>query len=197
MFKIISEGSISAGVRRIEAITAEAAEAYVNDQFQLVKEIQELLKNPRDVKKSIEALIQERNDLRKELEALHTQQAGALKGDLIRAIEQVGGTNQIIAQISMPSADALKKLAFELKNEVDNVIAILAAEIDGKPQVAVLISDNLITEKSLNAGLLVRELAKEIDGGGGGQPFFATAGGKNLAGLPSVLVKAKLLLGKI
>jgi alanyl-tRNA synthetase len=197
LFKIISEGSISAGVRRIEAITAEAAEAYVNDQFQLVKEIQELLKNPRDVKKSIEALIQERNDLRKELEALHTQQAGALKGDLIRAIEQVGGTNQIIAQISMPSADALKKLAFELKNEVDNVIAILAAEIDGKPQVAVLISDNLITEKSLNAGLLVRELAKEIDGGGGGQPFFATAGGKNLAGLPSVLVKAKLLLGKI
>ncbi|WP_113922764.1 alanine--tRNA ligase [Cognataquiflexum aquatile] len=197
LFKIISEGSISAGVRRIEAITAEAAEAYVNDQFQLVKEIQELLKNPRDVKKSIEALIQERNDLRKELEALHTQQAGALKGDLIRAIEQVGGTNQIIAQISMPSADALKKLAFELKNEVDNVIAILAAEIDGKPQVAVLISDNLITEKSLNAGLLVRELAKEIDGGGGGQLFFATAGGKNLAGLPSVLVKAKLLLGKI
>jgi alanyl-tRNA synthetase len=197
LFKIVSEGSISAGVRRIEAITAEAAEAYVNDQFQLVKEIQELLKNPRDVKKSIEALIQERNDLRKELESLHNQQAGALKEQLIRGIEQVGGTNQIIAQISMPSADALKKLAFELKNEVDNVIAVLAAEIEGKPQVAVLISDNLVSEKSLNAGVLVRELAKEIDGGGGGQPFFATAGGKNLSGLPSVLVKAKSILAKI
>ncbi|MCH6200973.1 alanine--tRNA ligase [Aquiflexum sp. LQ15W] len=194
LFKIISEGSISAGVRRIEAISAEAAEAYVNDQFQLLKEIQELLKNPRDVKKSIEALIQERNDLRKELEVMHTQQAGALKEQLIRGIEQVGGTNQIIAQISLPSADALKKLAFELKNEVENVIVVLSAEIDGKPQVAVLISDNLIAEKSLNAGLLVRELAKEIDGGGGGQPFFATAGGKNLSGLPAVLVKAKTLL---
>jgi len=195
LFKIISEGSISAGVRRIEAISAESAEAYVNDQFQLLKEIQELLKNPRDVKKSIEALIQERNDLRKDLEVMHAQQAGALKEQLIRGIEQVGGTNQIIAQVSMPSADALKKLAFELKNEVENVIVVLAAEIDGKPQVAVLISDNLIAEKSLNAGLLVRELAKEIDGGGGGQPFFATAGGKNLSGLPAVLVKAKTLLG--
>lgn len=197
LFKIVSEGSISAGVRRIEAITAEAAESYVNDQFQMVKEIQELLKNPRDVKKSIEALIQERNELRKELEALHIQQAGALKEQLIRGIEQVGGTNQIIAQISMPSADALKKLAFELKNEVDNVIAVLAAKIEGKPQVAVLISDNLVSEKSLNAGVLVRELAIEIDGGGGGQPFFATAGGKNLSGLPSVLEKAKSILAKI
>jgi alanyl-tRNA synthetase len=197
LFKIVSEGSISAGVRRIEAITAEAAEAYVNDQFQLVKEIQELLKNPRDVKKSIEALIQERNELRKELESLHTQKAGALKQELIKGIQKLNGTNQILAQISLPSADALKKLAFELKNEVDNVIVVLAAEIEGKPQVAVLISDNLISEKSLNAGLLVRELAKEIDGGGGGQPFFATAGGKNLSGLPSVLVKAKSLLDKI
>ncbi|MCL6260288.1 alanine--tRNA ligase [Aquiflexum sp. TKW24L] len=196
LFKIVSEGSISAGVRRIEAITANAAESYVNDQFQLVKEIQELLKNPRDVKKSIEALIQELNELRKELESLHTQKAGALKEELIRGIQQVNGTNLIIAQVSMPSADALKKLAFELKNEVENVIAVLAAEIEGKPQVAVLVSENLVSEKSLNAGVLVRELAKEIDGGGGGQPFFATAGGKNLSGLPSVLVKAKSLLGQ-
>ena len=197
LFKIVSEGSISAGVRRIEAITADAAEAYVNEQFQLVKEIQELLKNPRDVKKSIEALLQERNDLRKELESVQTQQAGALKQELIGSIQEVNGTKQIIAQISMPSADALKKLAFELKNEVENVIAVLAAEIDGKPQVAVLISENLVTEKSLNAGVLVRDLAKEIDGGGGGQPFFATAGGKNLSGLPAVLVKAKLLLSSL
>jgi len=197
LFKIVSEGSISAGVRRIEAITAEAAETYINDQFHLVKEIQELLKNPRDVKKSIEALIQERNELRKEIESLHTQQAGALKEELIRDIQQVNGTNQIIARISMPSADALKKLAFELKNEIENVIAVLATEIDGKPQIAVLVSENLVTEKSLNAGALVRELAKEIDGGGGGQPFFATAGGKNSSGLPAVLVKAKSILGNI
>jgi len=116
---------------------------------------------------------------------------------LIRGIQEVNGTNQIIARISMPSADALKKLAFELKNEIENVIAILATEIDGKPQIAVLVSENLVTEKSLNAGALVRELAKEIDGGGGGQPFFATAGGKNSSGLPAVLVKAKSILGNI
>jgi alanyl-tRNA synthetase len=191
MFKIVSEGSISAGVRRIEAITAQAAEDFVNQQINLVKEIQELLKSPKDIKKSLEALLQERNELRKEIEALHLQQAGALKEELIKKAESFHGVNLILAEVKLPSADALKKLAFELKNEVENVLAVLAAEIDGKPQIAVVINEDLVSSKGLNAGNAVRELAKEIQGGGGGQPFFATAGGKNLAGLPNVLAKAK------
>ncbi|GAB3654430.1 alanine--tRNA ligase [Echinicola sediminis] len=197
LFKIVSEGSISSGVRRIEAITAEAAEQYVNQQVSLVKELQELLKNPKDLKKSIEGLIQERNDLKKEIESLHLQQAGALKDELIKAGEKIGGTNQIIAKVNLPSADALKKLAFELKNEVDNVLAVIAADISGKPQVAVVISEELVKGKSLNAGNVVRELAKEIQGGGGGQPFFATAGGKKVEGLDQVVVKAKEMFSSI
>lgn len=197
LFKIVSEGSISSGVRRIEAITAEAAEDYINEQLTLVKELQELLKNPKDVKKSVEALLMERNELKKEVESLHLKQAGALKDDLLKASEKKNGTNQIIAKVSLPSADALKKLAFELKNEVDHLLAVIAADIAGKPQIAVVIADELVKEKSLNAGNIVRDLAKEIQGGGGGQPFFATAGGKKLEGLDQVVISAKELFSSI
>lgn len=193
LFKIVSEGSISAGVRRIEAITAKAAEEYIQSNLDLVKEIQELLKSPKDLKKAVETLLNERNELKKEIEALHLQQAGALKTELIQKVKPINGLNLIIEQVTLPSADALKKLAFELKNEVNQVLAIIAAEIDGKPQIAVVINEELVSSKGLNAGNMVRELAKEIQGGGGGQPFFATAGGKNLEGLPLVIEKAKAM----
>jgi alanyl-tRNA synthetase len=193
LFKIVSEGSISAGVRRIEAITAKAAEEYIQSHLDLVKEIQELLKSPKDLKKAVEALIQERNELKKEIEALHLQQAVALKSELLQKVKTVDGINLIIEQVKLPSADALKKLSFELKNEVSHVLAVIAAEIEGKPQVAVVINEELVSSKGLNAGNLVRELAKEIQGGGGGQPFFATAGGKNIEGLPLVIEKAKAM----
>lgn len=195
LFKIVSEGSISAGVRRIEAITAASAEGYVNEQLQLISEIQEILKSPKDLKKSVEALLAERNELRKEIEGLHSKQAGALKGDLIRTVKEINGYNLIVAKVDLPSAEALKKLAFELKNEVSKVVAVLAADIVGKPQIAVIIDEELVKEKGFNAGNTVRELAKEIQGGGGGQPFFATAGGKNLSGLHNVVAKAEELFG--
>ncbi len=191
LFKIISEGSISAGVRRIEAVTADAAEQYVNDQLKLLKEVQEMLKNPRDVVKSLENVLQEKADLKKEIEALQLAQAGNLKTELLQKIESSGDIKKLFAQVDLPSADALKKLAFELKNEVGNLVAVLAASIDGKPQVAVIIDEQLATAKGWHAGNIVRELAKHIQGGGGGQPFFATAGGKNMEGLPNVLVMAK------
>jgi alanyl-tRNA synthetase len=191
LFKIVSEGSISAGVRRIEAITADAAEAYINNQELLIKDIQDLLKNPKDLKKSVETLLQERNELRKELEALHLKQAGAIKESLIEKALDVNGVKFIAEQVKLPSADALKKLAFELKNEVQQVLAVIAADVDGKPQIAVVIDEELVAAKGLHAGNAVRELAKSIQGGGGGQAFFATAGGKNLAGLPDVIENAK------
>lgn len=189
--KIVSEGSISAGVRRIEAITSQAAEAYYRAHVSMVQELQELMKNPRDLKKSIEALITERNELKKELEVLHAEKAGNVKADLLANVRIAGDVQVVLGLVKLPTADALKKLAFELKNELQRAFIVLAADIDGKPQVAVAVEEELIASKGLNAGAIVRELAKEIQGGGGGQPFFATAGGKDLHGLPKVLEKAE------
>lgn len=191
LFKITSEGSISSGVRRIEAITSKAAEDYLREQETLLKEIQDLLKNPRDVKKAIESLLQERNDLRKEIEALHLEKASGLKAELLKQFVAKDGVNILIAQVELPNADSLKKLTYELKNEVANAFVVLAAKIEDKPQVAVILEDALVDSKGWNAGQIVRDLAKEIQGGGGGQPFFATAGGKDLSGLEKVVAKAK------
>jgi alanyl-tRNA synthetase len=96
--------------------------------------------------------------------------------------------------IKLPNSEALKKLSFELKNEIDNLVAVLAADIDGKPQLAIVVSDLLVKEKGIHAGKMVKELAREIKGGGGGQPFYATAGGKDPSGLPIVLDKAEILI---
>lgn len=193
LFKIVSEGSISSGVRRIEAITSVAAEIFMRDQETILKEIQELLKNPKDVKKAIESLLLERNDLKKEIENLHLEKAGQIKTELLEHVVAGEGINTLIAKVSLPNADALKKLAFELKNEILNAFVILVANVGNKPQIAVIIEDGIVKSQELNAGQIVRELAKEIQGGGGGQPFFATAGGKNLEGLDSALAKAKQL----
>ncbi|UJP64321.1 alanine--tRNA ligase [Mongoliitalea daihaiensis] len=189
--KIVSEGSISAGVRRIEAITSQAAEAYYRAHVTMVKELQELMKNPRDLKKSIEALLTERNELKKELETLHAEKAGSVKADLLANALTAGDVQVVFGMVKLPTADALKKLVFELKNELQRAFIVIAADVDGKPQVAVAVEEELIESKGLNAGAIVRELAKEIQGGGGGQPFFATAGGKDINGLPKVLEKAK------
>ncbi|WP_194775958.1 alanine--tRNA ligase [Pararhodonellum marinum] len=190
-FKIISEGSIASGVRRIEAYTAKAAEEYIHDKLAIIRELQDLLKNPKDIKRSLESLLLERNEMKKTIESLHLEKAGSLKEELIKQIITIDGVNRIIALVKLPSAEALKKLAFEIKNEVDNVLMVLAADIEGKPQIAVIVSDQLIQSKQINAGQVVRELAKEIEGGGGGQPFYATAGGKKIEGLRNVIEKAE------
>lgn len=191
LFKILSEGSVASGVRRIEAITSLEAEKYLKAQENLVKELQDLLKNPKDLKKAVESLLQEKAELKDELDKLYQEKASGIKADLLKQFIEKDGAKILLAQISLPNADSLKKLAYELKNEVADAFVILAAEIEGKPQIAVILDENLISSKNLNAGQIVRELAKEIQGGGGGQPFFATAGGKKLEGLPDVISKAK------
>ena len=181
-------------MRRIEAITATAAETYIREQEALVKELQELLKNPRDLVKAVESLVQERNELRKEIEQLHLEKSAGVKDQLKGQFVQKGSMQVLIAAVTLPNADSLKKLVYELKNEVSKACIVLAATIDNSPQVAVFIDESLLEETGLHAGNLVRELAKEIQGGGGGQPFFATAGGKDLKGLPQVVAKAKSIL---
>ncbi|ELR73808.1 Alanyl-tRNA synthetase [Fulvivirga imtechensis AK7] len=193
-FKIVSESSIAAGVRRIEAITGEAAENFINSQLQLIDEVREMLKNPKDLKTAVASLLDQKNKLEKEIEGIHAGQAQNLKKELLGKVKEANGARVIIEKIKLPAGDALKTLSFELRNEVENLFLVLAADIDGKPQVAVAIADDLVRSKDLHAGNIVRELAKEIQGGGGGQPFFATAGGKDINGLDNVLEKAKTII---
>jgi len=194
LFKIISESSVAAGVRRIEAVTADGAEQYVNEGLGLLNEVKSILKNPKDILASAKSLMEEKHTLEKKLEVLYQQQANLLKDELARKATKSNGHTLISEKVSVPNADVLKNIAYALRNQFDDLLMILAADVDGKPQVAVMIGEKLEAAKKFHAGNLVKELAKEIDGGGGGQPFFATAGGKNLAGLDKVLEKAKGLI---
>jgi alanyl-tRNA synthetase len=190
-FKIVSESAVAAGVRRIEAITGLGAENFINEQTKLVYQVKELLKNPKDIAKSIEGLLEENTRLKKEIEKSILEKSSGLKDELAKQAVAINGVNFIAQKVELPNADAIKNLAYNLKDIVPNLYLVLTAVIDGKPNVTVMVADNLVKEKGLNAGNIVRELAKEIQGGGGGQPFFATAGGKDVSGLDAVLIKAK------
>ena len=190
-FKIISESAVAAGVRRIEAITGIAAELYINAQSKLVQQLKELLKNPKDISKSVESLLEENTKLKKEIEKSVLEKSSGLKNELAEKAEHINGINFIAQKVELPNADAVKNLAYQLKDIVSDLFLVLGAEIDGKPSLTVMLSENLVKEKGMNAGNIVRELAKEIRGGGGGQPFFATAGGKDAGGLAKALEKAK------
>ncbi|MFD0748747.1 alanine--tRNA ligase [Mucilaginibacter calamicampi] len=190
-FKIISESAVAAGVRRIEAITGIAAEQYIIAQSKLLNDLKELLKNPKDISKSVEGLIDENNRLKKEIEKSILEKSSGLKDELAKKAENINGINFIAQKVDLPNADAVKNLAYQLKDIVSDLFLVLVAATDGKPSITVMIAENLVRDKGLDAGKIVRELAKEIQGGGGGQPFFATAGGKDLSGLDRVLEKAR------
>nr|WP_294796241.1 alanine--tRNA ligase [uncultured Mucilaginibacter sp.] len=190
-FKIISESAVAAGVRRIEAITGIAAEQYIIAQSKLLNDLKELLKNPKDISKSVEGLIDENNRLKKEIEKSILEKSSGLKDELAKKAENINGINFIAQKVDLPNADAVKNLAYQLKDIVSDLFLVLVAANDGKPGITVMIAENLVKEKGLDAGKIVRELAKEIQGGGGGQAFFATAGGKDVGGLDKVLEKAR------
>ena len=190
-FKIISESAVAAGVRRIEAITGVQSEQYFNEQIAQLSGLKELLKNPKDLQKSVETLIEENIRFKKEIDRNILERSSGLKHELARLAENINGVNFIAQKVDLPNAEAIKNLAYAVKDILENVFLVLAAEIDCKPSLTVMVSENLIKEKNLNAGNIVRELAKEIQGGGGGQAFFATAGGKNVNGIQGALMKAR------
>jgi alanyl-tRNA synthetase len=192
-FKIVSESSISAGVRRIEAITASKAERFIEEQEQTLKELKELLKSS-DLLKSVEQLQKENLKLNKTVEQMQQQEANKLRQTLKEQVVPKDDLNLLFSRVEVPSADVLKNLAFSLRKEVDNLFMVLAANVEGKPQIVVAIDESLAESKGLNAGKLVSNLAKHIKGGGGGQPFYATAGGKDISGLDKVLAEAKNLI---
>jgi alanyl-tRNA synthetase len=185
--KIITETSVATGVRRIEAITSQKAYALLSEQEALITELNALLKAPKDLVKAVAALIEQSNQLQKSIAQYQAKEIGGLKAELVKQINTKSGIPALIQQVSVPSADSLKNLAFDIQTETGSLFCLLVAEIDGKASLALAISKDLVDSKSLNAGTIVRELAKEVQGGGGGQAFLATAGGQNPAGLSKVI----------
>jgi alanyl-tRNA synthetase len=194
--KVTSESAVGAGVRRIEAVTGAGAEAYVDQQLDMLAQVRETLGNPQHLIPSIEKQSEEIAALRKQLEQFEQQSLNQQKDQLAAQVKDLNGVSFLAAVVQAGSADALKKLAYDLRQVVPNLVAILGAEVDGKPQLAVMLDDEIAKAGKLNATTLVRELAREIQGGGGGQPFFATAGGKNLAGLSAAIAKAEEAVSK-
>ncbi|WP_114940354.1 alanine--tRNA ligase [Mucilaginibacter endophyticus] len=194
-FKIVAESAVAAGVRRIEAITGVAAEKYIVTQNALITQLKELLKNPKDLSKSIEGLLDENAKLKKEIEKSILEKSSGLKTELAQKAEAIGDINFIAQKVALPNADAVKNLAYQLKDIVSNLFLVLVADFDGKPSITVMIAEELVKEKGLHAGNIVKELAKEVKGGGGGQPFFATAGGSDVSGLDNALAKARSFVG--
>jgi alanyl-tRNA synthetase len=189
-FKIVSESAVAAGVRRIEAITADKAEQFIVNQSNELSQLKGLLKGSQNISATVQALIEENARLKKEVEKSILAKAGDMKQDIAATATNINGVNFIAAHVDLPNAEAVKNLAFEVKALVPDLYLVFTTLIDDKPGITVMIAENKVSDE-LNAAKIVRELGKEIQGGGGGQPFYATAGGKNAAGLAQVLVKAK------
>lgn len=196
LFKLVSESAIAAGVRRIEAITADTALAFYNKQLELIDQIKLLVKNPVDVIRGVNNLIEENAKLSKEVEELRRLRVLAMKDELKSKIIAGNVSNVLVVRID-GDASAAKELAFALKAETSNFIGLFGYVADGKPGLTLIIDEEVAKAKQLNAGQMVKDLAKEIRGGGGGQPFFATAGGSLPDGLNTALDKGQQLLSSL
>jgi len=191
LFKLLSEASIATGIRRIEAITGEKAIEYYNNIEKQLAQIKELLKNPKDVIKSVEILIAENNKISRNLSTLLKEKSISIKDEIKKSIINKNGINSAFCKITVPDEALLRDILFQLKAEKENLFIVLGTEIDGKAHLAIFISDNLVKEKNLHAGIIIKDISKEINGGGGGQPFFATAGGTNPNGILKAFEIAK------
>ena len=188
-FKILSEGAVAAGIRRIEAITNTAAKEFFLENSQAFAEVKALLNNAKDPVKAVRSLQDENADLKKEIENLLKEKAGNIKDSLKQEIKVINGVQFLAIKLDL-DAGGLKDVAFELGSQYENAFLLLASEQGKKALLSCYISKPLVEERDLNAGQVVRDLGKYIQGGGGGQAFFATAGGKNPAGIPEALEKA-------
>ncbi|MGC6490844.1 MAG: alanine--tRNA ligase [Flavobacteriales bacterium] len=192
LFKIISESAVASGVRRIEAITSKRAFDYFEENLEVLTHLSQKLKS-NDLIKTIDQLLVENQSLNKQIDALNAQKADDIKSDLIQEIQQINGIQFIAKQVDIDSK-SIKNIAFELTKRFDNLLLVLASSSNGKASLTVAISENLSNQKNLNAGKIIRKLSEDIQGGGGGQALFATAGGKHIAGIPLALEKAKSFL---
>jgi alanyl-tRNA synthetase len=201
LFKIRHEAAVAAGVRRIEALSGAAAEQYIGGQLAAIRSIREQLKNPPDLPKAIENLSAENTELKKKLERAEHRQLAELGGQLLKKVTTIGGVSFIGELVEVPGADALKKLSFDLKTGLAALpgappfLVVLAANIEGKAAVAVMLDDQLVASRNLQAPAIIKEqVAHLIKGGGGGQKTLATAGGQEAGNLPQVIANVAALL---
>jgi len=194
-FKITNETAVAAGVRRIEAVGGKVAEDYANEQFMTINTIRQSLKNPPDLSRAIESTLNENSELKRKLEKLQASQLETIKKELIQKAVKLNGTTFIGEIVEVGNADALKKLCFDLKNELKDYAVVLASNIEGKAQVAILLDESVVSAKNLEAPKIIKEyIAPLIKGGGGGQKTLATAGGQDTSNLRQVIEKVKSLL---
>ena len=192
LFKLISEGAVASGVRRIEAITSTKALQFYEKQFQQNKQLKSLIKN-NDLLKGVGLLLDENQKLKKQIEKLSLQKAGNLKVELLQKANDINGVKFISSVVELDNK-SIKNLAFDLTKNEDNLVLVLATREADKATLTVAISKNLVEQKDLHAGKIIRDISKEINGGGGGQAFFATAGGKNQQGINNAFKKVVELL---
>ena len=192
-FKITSEGAVASGIRRIEAITGDAAKAHFEEQTSLLEQVKAALNQPLDAIKAIENMQTEVANLKKEIQGLAKLQLQAIKQQLAGELETVNGIHFLATEVDL-DAGLMKDLAFDLGQNNQALFLVLASKKGGKPILSCYISKELVAEKNLNAGNVVRILGKHIQGGGGGQAFFATAGGKNADGIAAALKAARELI---
>lgn len=188
-FKIVSEGAVAAGIRRIEAITNKAARAFYAEQEHTLKELKTVLKNPQDTLKAVVTLQEENAKLKKQVEQLLKEKAKNLKGELKGQIQVINEVAFLAVEVDL-DANGAKDLAYELGNEYANLFIVFGSVANDKPMLTCYVSKEIVETKGLNAGQIVRELGKYIQGGGGGQAFFATAGGKNPDGMKEAISHA-------
>ncbi len=189
MFRIQSEGAVAAGVRRIEAISSDGAFQFIQTELNTLEQIRQTLK-AKDVLKSVADLQARNSELQKQMEKLNKEKAAQVKQQLKSKMVKLGDVDFIAEHVDLEPAE-LKDVAFQLKGEHTKLFGMFASQSQGKATITCVISEALAAERNLNAGNIIRELAKEIQGGGGGQAFFATAGGSHAAGLNVVLEKAR------
>ncbi|WP_339626537.1 alanine--tRNA ligase [uncultured Winogradskyella sp.] len=189
-FKITSESAVASGIRRIEAITNDAVKDFYFENNRAYFEMKDLLNNAKQPVKALQNLQEENSDLKKQIENLLKDKAKNIKGELKSEISEINGVQFLAKKLDL-DASGIKDVCFELGSQFDNLFLVFGAESNGKAVLTCYISKELVTSKGLNAGAIVRELGKHIQGGGGGQPFFATAGGKNPAGIAEALQNAK------
>jgi len=191
-FKLRSEAAVAAGVRRIEAISSDNALAYLKNELSTLDEIRQLLK-AKDPLKSVHDLMQKNNDLQKQIDTLNKEKAQQIKKQLMPLFNEINGINYLATHVDLEAAE-LKDIAFQMRAEMTNMFAVFAGESGGKATLTCVMSDDVMTSKNLNASNIIRDLAKDINGGGGGQAFFATAGGTKPEGLNSSLERAQVFI---
>jgi alanyl-tRNA synthetase len=197
MMKIVSEGAIAAGIRRIEAVTASKAEEYINERLKTVDEIATLLKSPGSVTESVEKLIADNSLLKKSIERFQVQATTARIRELVEKSVIINNIKFVAGQVESESADILKNVAYQLRTSSENMVMVIGSENAGKANILVTVTDDLVKDKNISAVAIIKEISGEINGGGGGQPFLATAGGKNPEGIKRALAKAAEFLKKI